>query len=148
MPSHPSPAECGRRREEGAPRHVGSSGERSDLKKRHVMAAALRKTGIQPEAANEELRNEARERSRAEAELQSLKDELSADLAAMIHLREFSMRLLASTALQPILEEVLSAIIDLQGADFGNVQLYNPESQALEIVALIEGERGQWIPIG
>ena len=58
------------------------------------------------------------------------------------------MRLLASTALQPILEEVLSAIIDLRGADFGNVQLYNPESQALEIVALIEGERGQWIPIG
>ncbi len=89
----------------------------------------------QLEAANDELRKVARERNRAEAELRALKDELGADLVAMARLYEFSMRLLASTELQPLLDEALGAIIALQGADFGNVQLYNPESQALEIVA-------------
>jgi C4-dicarboxylate-specific signal transduction histidine kinase len=36
---------------------------------------------------------------------------------------------------QPLLEEVLEATIALQNADFGNIQMYNPETQALEIVA-------------
>ena len=65
----------------------------------------------------------------------ALKDELAADLVAMTSLHELSTRLLASTELQPLLDEVLDATIALQNADFGNVQLYNPESQALEIVA-------------
>jgi len=65
----------------------------------------------------------------------ALKDELSAELRAMTRLHEFSNRLLASAELRPILEEVLSATIELQNADFGNVQLYNPQTHALEIVA-------------
>jgi PAS domain S-box-containing protein len=53
----------------------------------------------------------------------------------MVRLHEFSTRLLATTELQPMLEEVLNATIALQCADFGNVQLYNPRTQGLEIVA-------------
>ena len=65
----------------------------------------------------------------------ALKDELAAELTAMTRLHEFSTRLLATGELQPLLEEVLDATIALQNADFGNVQLYNAETGALEIVA-------------
>ena len=65
----------------------------------------------------------------------ALENKLAAELAAVTRLHEFSTRLLASTELQPLLEELLTAIISLQNADFGNIQLYNPESLALEIVA-------------
>jgi len=75
------------------------------------------------------------ERKRAEAELLVLKDELAAELNAMTRLHEFSTRLLASTELGPLLEEALDATIELQSADFGVVQLYKPQTQALEIVA-------------
>jgi PAS domain S-box-containing protein len=75
------------------------------------------------------------ERKRAQAESLALQEELASELTAMVQLHEFSARLLASTGLQQILEDVLSAIISLQSADFGNVQLYNPETHALEIVA-------------
>jgi PAS domain S-box-containing protein len=74
-------------------------------------------------------------RKRGETELLALKDQLAAELTAMTRLHQLSTRLLATTELQPLLEEVLSATIALQNADFGNVQLYNPETQALEIVA-------------
>ena len=70
----------------------------------------------------------------AEAEKLALENKLAAELAAMTRLHEFSTRLLANTELQPLLEEPLNAIISLQNADFGNIQLYNPEPQALEIV--------------
>ena len=73
-------------------------------------------------------------REMAEAEKLALENKLASELAAVTRLHEFSTRLLASAELQPLLEELLNAIISLQGADFGNIQLYNPESQALEIV--------------
>jgi PAS domain S-box-containing protein len=53
----------------------------------------------------------------------------------MVRLHEFSTRLLATTELPLMLEEVLNATVALQCADFGNVQLYNPRTQGLEIVA-------------
>jgi C4-dicarboxylate-specific signal transduction histidine kinase len=86
-------------------------------------------------AVNEELRKEMADRARTEAELSSLKDSLAADLSAMTRLHDFSTRLVATTGLQTLLEEVLTATIALQNADFGNVQLYNPETGALEILA-------------
>jgi hypothetical protein len=61
--------------------------------------------------------------------------ELVAELTAMKRLHQLSTRLLHETELQPLLEEVLNATIALQSADFGNVQLYNPRTQTLEIVA-------------
>jgi len=75
------------------------------------------------------------ERKRVEKELLTIKDELMAELTAMTRLHEFSTRLLANRELQPLLEEVLDATIALQNADFGNIQLFNPETQALEIIA-------------
>jgi PAS domain S-box-containing protein len=75
------------------------------------------------------------ERKRAERELLTLRDELTAELTAMNRLHEFSTRLLAISESQAILEEVLDATIALQNADFGNIQVYNPVTQALEIVA-------------
>ena len=70
-----------------------------------------------------------------DSELTLLKDELEADLKNMIRLHELSTRLLASTELQPLLEEILEATIELLNADFGTVQLFNEQSKALEIVA-------------
>jgi len=75
------------------------------------------------------------ERKKAEEELVVLKDELAADLAAMTRLHEWSTRLMASAELQPLLVEILDATIELQNADFGNVQLYNPQNRTLQIVA-------------
>jgi PAS domain S-box-containing protein len=74
-------------------------------------------------------------RKEAEAEALELKDELTAELNAMTRLHELSTRLLASTDLQPLLEEVLDATMAMLRADFGNIQLYNPQTNALEIVA-------------
>jgi C4-dicarboxylate-specific signal transduction histidine kinase len=68
-------------------------------------------------------------------QLMSLKDELATELLALARLHEFSIRLEAITELPAALEEVLTATIDIQDADFGNVELRNPESRALEIVA-------------
>jgi PAS domain S-box-containing protein len=73
-------------------------------------------------------------RKRAEEELLTLKGELSAELMAMTCLHEFSTHLLAIREFKPLLEEVLDATIALQDADFGNIQVYNPETRALEIV--------------
>ena len=73
-------------------------------------------------------------RKRAETETAALKNALAADLSVMTRLHEFSTRLLANTEVQPLLEEVLSAVIAIQNADFGLLQLYNPE-HSLEIVA-------------
>jgi PAS domain S-box-containing protein len=85
--------------------------------------------------ANEELVAENAQRKRAEKESVAWKDELAAELMAMSRLHEFSTRLLSKAGLLPLLEEVLNAIIALQNADFGNVQLCNPETKTLEIVA-------------
>ena len=68
-------------------------------------------------------------------ELLAVKDELAAEQGARTRLHEFGTRMPATTELQPLLEEVLTASIALQRADFGTIQLYNPKSQALEIVA-------------
>jgi PAS domain S-box-containing protein len=86
-------------------------------------------------AINTQLINEIAERERAEIELTMVKDKLAADFKTMLRLHELSTRFLKSTELQPLLEEILDATIELLNADFGNVQLSNPQSKALEIVA-------------
>jgi PAS domain S-box-containing protein len=53
----------------------------------------------------------------------------------MTELHELSTRLLAAAEVQPLLEEVLDASMTMLNADFGNVQLYDPETGALKIVA-------------
>lgn len=71
----------------------------------------------------------------ANRQLMLLKDQLAAELLAMTRLHHFSTRLWAITELPAALEEALTATIEIQQADFGNVQLCNPESNLLEIVA-------------
>jgi len=75
------------------------------------------------------------ERKRAETELQALKDQLAADLAAMNRLHDLSTRLLKAADLDELLDEILEATVSLQGADFGSVQFYNRRSGTLELVA-------------
>jgi PAS domain S-box-containing protein len=106
-------------------------------RKRNEEQAERRATerGRQLEAANRELLHETTERSRVEVERSALKEELTAELAAVTRLHQFNTRLLARAELQPLLEEILTATMALQHADFGNVQLYNPDTRALEIVA-------------
>ena len=57
------------------------------------------------------------------------------ELAAMRRLHELVSRLLVCPDLPTALQEVLDATIELNGADKGNVQLFNEETGALEIVA-------------
>jgi PAS domain S-box-containing protein len=75
------------------------------------------------------------ERKRSEEDLLALRDELAAELTAMTRLHEFSTHLLAMSGFQSLLEEVLNATIALQNADLGYIQLYNPATKELEIVA-------------
>ena len=84
---------------------------------------------------NGELRNEIVERKRAEKESLELRNELASELTAMTRLHELSSRFLSSASSQTVLEEILDAIIELQHADFGNIQIYNPEPGVLEIIA-------------
>jgi signal transduction histidine kinase len=83
---------------------------------------------------NMELQREIAARERAEMESLAMRNELSAELAAMTQLHDFSTRLFANIELVPLLEEVLSAIMSLQKADFGNIQLYDRETDVLELV--------------
>jgi len=61
--------------------------------------------------------------------------EFQAEFTALTRLRELVTRLLPCTDLKTALEEVLSAIIDTTGADMGNVQLLDPNTQTLHIAA-------------
>jgi len=107
----------------------------TNIRERERVESELREQHKELQRAQAVLVKDINQRKRAEAELLALKDELSAELTAMTRLHEISTRLLASTELEPMLEEVLDATIELQNADFGNVQLYNPQTQTLEIVA-------------
>jgi PAS domain S-box-containing protein len=71
----------------------------------------------------------------AEAALRQSEERLAAELGAMTRLHSLSTRLLSATDLAAALDDLLENVIATTGADFGNVQLYSPELQALEIVA-------------
>jgi PAS domain S-box-containing protein len=88
------------------------------------------------------LASEVAERERAQGLLSGANDSLklqieerAAELRAMAQLHEFSMRLFATSESQSLPGEVLAATMALQEADFGTLQLFNPETRALEIVA-------------
>jgi PAS domain S-box-containing protein len=69
-----------------------------------------------------------------QAELLALKNDLATELEAMKRLHELGTRLLAIDGLEPLLEEILNCMMALQDADFGCVQFYNADSDALEMV--------------
>jgi PAS domain S-box-containing protein len=75
------------------------------------------------------------ERKQAEELLRQGERRLAAELEAVSRLHALSTRLLAADNLGAALEDVLENAIGASGADFGNIQLYNPQIGALEIVA-------------
>jgi PAS domain S-box-containing protein len=75
------------------------------------------------------------DRKQAEELLRQSERRLAAELEAMSRLHALSTRLLSATDLGTALEDVLENAVLTCGADFGNVQLYNPKSGALEITA-------------
>ena len=84
-----------------------------DADGRNLVAAAIR---------------DVTDRKRVEAEL-------SAQLEEMRRLHEMSAQLIEAADLPKILEGVLDATIALQQADYGNIQLYEPATGVLRIVA-------------
>ena len=74
------------------------------------------------------------DRKQAEEQLRASEECLAAELGAMTRLHALSTRLL-SADLRTALDDVLENAIVTSGADFGNIQLYNPQAGALEIVA-------------
>jgi PAS domain S-box-containing protein len=106
----------------------------------HVIAAsrwAIRRNSQGTPIEILEINTDITARKRAEMESLALKDELAAELKAMANLQSLATRLMAITEFQALLKEILNATIALQKADFGNIQLYNPETQALEIAAQV-----------
>jgi len=59
----------------------------------------------------------------------------SSDLAAMTVLQKLGTLSLQEGKLEPILIETVDAAISISGADFGNIQLLDPDTQDLKIVA-------------
>jgi PAS domain S-box-containing protein len=57
------------------------------------------------------------------------------ELASMSRLNELSARLTAAADLPSLLDEILDAAMALQKADFGNIQIRDPKSGALEVLA-------------
>jgi len=69
---------------------------------------------------------------RAEQAIQALNDQLSADLSAMVRMQEISTRLVQAEDFRHLLDEILSAGVEITDADMGNIQLL--EDGALTIV--------------
>jgi signal transduction histidine kinase len=95
--------------------------------------------------------NDITGRRRAEQEKQHLMDKItdaqkqtSSDLAAMTMLQKLGTLSLQEGKLEPILIEIVDAAIAISGADFGNIQLLDPETHDLKIVAY-RGYPGWWL---
>jgi PAS domain S-box-containing protein len=74
------------------------------------------------------------ERTVAEAALRHSEGRLAAELEATTRLHDLSIRLLSATDLTTALDDVLENAVQTCGADFGNIQLFNLDTNSLEIV--------------
>jgi PAS domain S-box-containing protein len=74
------------------------------------------------------------ERKRAEEALRASERLLAAEAQALTRLSELSTRLWRSRSLAEGLDEMLGAVIELLGADMGNIQLLNEDGSALRMV--------------
>jgi PAS domain S-box-containing protein len=78
------------------------------------------------------------EGQRAEQALRASEEQLLAEATALARLNEWSSRLWRSKSLKEGLDEMLLAVIELLGADKGNIQLISEESK----VCVIAAQRG------
>lgn len=69
-----------------------------------------------------------------EALLES-KTQLAEEVAAFQRLHQMTTRIMAAQDMQEALDEILDASVSLLQADFGNIQLLDPQTQTLTIVA-------------
>jgi PAS domain S-box-containing protein len=86
-------------------------------------------------AANARLVRRIDEKERMEKQLRELYDAVSTELSAMRHLHEFATYVLSAGDIESILREMLKAVVKLQAADFGDIWLYDKESEGLDCVA-------------
>lgn len=70
-----------------------------------------------------------------EQSLRQTQGDLEIELNAMQQVQDLSLQLFSSLDLDLMLHRVLEAMINLLHADLGNIQLYNPQRQVLELVA-------------
>ena len=75
------------------------------------------------------------ERKRSEEALREREKRLVADLEAMTRLQKIGTLFVSEGNLESVLGEIVEAAIAISGADFGNLQLLNPESSDLHIAA-------------
>jgi PAS domain S-box-containing protein len=71
------------------------------------------------------------ERRRYEAELAAAKDDLARQVAGLTRLHELALRLGSLHELQPMLEAILEAAVEIHGTDRGLISLYEPASGLL-----------------
>ncbi len=69
------------------------------------------------------------------AALQVSEKRLVADLNAMTRLQKVGTLFVREGNLEPVLGEIVDTAISISGADFGNIQLLNPKTSELQIVA-------------
>ena len=79
--------------------------------------------------------HDLREIKKTEAERDRLRVALAEELDDMRELHELATRLVENAELPAVLDEILGAVIKLQNADFGHIQLYDPEKGILTIAA-------------
>jgi PAS domain S-box-containing protein len=75
------------------------------------------------------------ERKQAEEALRHLAEQSRADVKAMTTLNELGMLSSREDTLSPVLAQIVDAAISIAGSDFGNIQLLDPASGDLKIVA-------------
>jgi PAS domain S-box-containing protein len=75
------------------------------------------------------------ERERLLAEVRRVQERVSADLEAMTRLQKLGTLSVRERHLEPVLGEIVDAAIAISGADFGNIQLLDPATSDLKIVA-------------
>jgi len=75
------------------------------------------------------------ERRAADDRLRQATDQLRADVQATTRFNDLCNRLAGVSGLEPLLEEVLDAAIELHGADGGSVWLHDGETENLRVVA-------------
>ena len=68
-------------------------------------------------------------------ELQSARTALGDEQAMASRLHELKLRLLVPRELRPLCHEVVTSMIELQKADMGSLQLYDPAKGTLEVLA-------------
>lgn len=75
------------------------------------------------------------ERKQLEEALRESEKRLAADLDAMTKLQKIGTLFVREDSLEPVLGKIVEAAIGISGADFGNIQLVDPKSSQLQVLA-------------